>query len=204
MSNNNNNNIHLKHIFPGMKDKKEWVGIAFRTGNITSPYDTMIMTGTLGHFVHCELILGRGAEADVFSSYNKDNCVSGFVRSMSEFNPQEWTILTMPANDTRNARAMSLQLLDLGIPYNAKDLWQCCVKVMLPFETEVDCNNAMEWKQKGVFCSQMCLLFLRKMVQNGDLSVNNVLKHHLETVHSRGCSPNMLYNIIAQHCTRIM
>jgi len=181
------------HIFPTMTDKKNWIGIAFKIGSFSSAYETLIMSATFGQFVHCEIILGDGMMSDVFASYHGS---MGFMRSCESYNPEQWVILYFPLKDGRNAKCLSLQLLDLNIPYNYTDLWQCCIQAMLPFESELDCQDPNTWK-KGVFCSQMCLLYLRYLMRVGDIEVNDVLKHHLESVHSRGCSPNMLYGVLA-------
>lgn len=181
------------HLFPSMTDKKSWVGVAFKIGSFSSAYETLIMGSTFGQFVHCELVIGDGMMSDVFASYHGS---LGFMRSCEEYDPRLWVVLYMPLKSIKNAKALSLQLLDLQIPYNYTDLWQCCVKAMLPFESELDCTNPETWKQ-GVFCSQMCLLYLRFLMRVGDIEVCEQLQHHLESVHSRGCSPNMLYSILS-------
>ncbi len=192
-----------QHVFPQMAKEGKWVGVAFRNGSMYSPYEAVVMSGTMGPFVHCELILGDGALGDVYASYNDERITSGFCRSLDVFESGKWVILKLPVKSLDKARGLTLRLMDLQIPYNQNDLWQCCIKAILPFETELSCDNADEWKKRGVFCSQMCLLFLRMMQKNGDLDAPDALAHHLSCVHSRGCSPNMLYSILSQYATRI-
>lgn len=189
-----------QHYFPAMEGLDKWVGIAFRTGDYTNVYEDVVMAATLGSFVHCELIIGEGKIADVYSSYCEGNKLSlGFTRSVNQFFPQNWTILVHPLTDTVHAKKLALSLLGLNLPYNSRDLWQCCLQAMLPFESELDCDLPESWKPSGVFCSQMCLLFLRHLARVGELQTNITFKHHLESLHSRGCSPNGLYCMLSQY-----
>lgn len=194
----------MQHFFENMSKEDKWVGVAFRKGSTSAPYDMLIMSSTLGPYVHCELLLGEKNKADAYSSYNNDNFTSGFTRSISEYNPNEWRVLAIPVTNTQNAKVLSLQLLDANIPYNSNDLWQCCVKALLPYETELECDNVDTWKAKGVFCSQMCLLFLRMLARKNDMQIHPSLRNHLENVRSRGCSPNMLHSILQQYFMPIM
>lgn len=195
--------MYINHYFPTMTNHPTWVGVAFKTGTMTSAKDIIVMGATLGPYVHCELIFGTGMQSNVFASYDDTQKNSGFMRSLNTFNDQEWLVLTSPVSDLKTAQIMSLQLLDLEIPYNHNDLWQCCIKAVLPFEDDLDCDLLHTWKHTGVFCSQMCLLFLRHFARTGVLDANDTLKHHLEYVHSRGCSPNMLYEILKNHFVSI-
>ena len=88
-------------------------------------------------------------------------------------------------------------MIDLKIKYNTSDLWQCCIKTLLPFETELDCHKPESWKN-GVFCSQLSLLVLRRLVDESAISIPTPMAHIINNVHSRGCSPNTLYNIVKQ------
>lgn len=191
--------MQVNHYFPSMKDNPQWIGVAFKIGSFYNPQDVIIMGSTVGRYVHCELILGKGMTSDVYAAYDGDVPGSGFTRSCEVYDPKDWVVYSLPANDLTRAKVMSLQLIDAKISYNRKDLWQCCIKAALPFESDLDCDLVDTWKPHGIFCSQMCLLFLRHMARVGDINVNETLKFHLENVHSRGCSPNMLFEIIRNH-----
>jgi hypothetical protein len=84
----------------------------------------------------------------------------------------------------------------LQLPYNSRDLWQCCIKIMLPFEKDLDCNNLPSWCKQGVFCSQACLLILRRLAAGGFLHLPRGVD--LAHVNSRGCSPNSLHALLSQ------
>lgn len=154
------------------------------------------MGATWGPYVHTEFILGRNQLGKSYSAY--DN-LAGFTTSKSKYTEPLWKILTFPLKQDGYDKtyAMILQLLDLQLPYNSNDLWQCCVKLALPFETELDCERPSTWS-KGVFCSQVSLLLLRRMARADLLEASPNLKLAIENVHSRGCSPNMLFSIL-QH-----
>lgn len=196
--------MNKTHVFPCMQDKGKWIGIAFKTGDWYDPYEAVIMGSTVGQYVHCELVIGDNEKADVYSSYDSKQLCCGFARSIEDYTPKRWTLLTHKLADTQNAKKQVLQILDKNLPYNKSDLWQCCIKTMLPFESELDCELVDTWKHSGVFCSQMCLLFLRHMARVGDLTTNPHLKHHLESVHSRGCSPNLLFGILSPFFTTVV
>jgi len=189
--------MNIKHSFPCMKNKGKWIGVAFRYGDWYNPYEALIMGSTLGSLVHCELIIGENSQGNVYSSYNNEHVNSGCTRSIENFNTPKWLLLTQQVIDTTKSQAHILTMLENKLQYNVRDLWQCCVKTMLPFEQELDCDMVETWKPHGVFCSQMCLLFLRHAARVGELPVTVHLKHNLENVHSRGCSPNLLYHILS-------
>jgi len=191
-----------KKCFPGMRDKGTWIGVAFQRGVFSDWYHDLIMIGTLGSYVHCELLLGDGMYADAFASYYDTNLSEGFMRSKEYYDPREWVVLSYPVSDLIKAHALCVFLLDAKIPYNTRDLWQCCVGLALPFEQEIDCTQPSHWK-KGVFCSQMCLLFMRYMHLQNNIKINSVCEHHLKHIHSRGCSPNSLYAFLSHFCNKI-
>jgi hypothetical protein len=148
----NISNTPQQHFFPAMENMGKWVGIAFRTGDMHNLYEDCVMLGTVGKFVHCELIIGDGKIADIYSSYCDSGTISsGFTRSVNTYFPENWVIVTHPMRDTVAAKTLALNLLSMNLPYNSHDLWQCCVKTMLPFESEIDCDMPEAWKG-GVFC----------------------------------------------------
>lgn len=197
MSNKKAPENNLKHYFPSMVNQQQWIGVAFKKGSLLVPYEALIMSSTFGTFVHCELILGHGSVGDVYASYDTNHEGCGFQRSTEPFTSDKYVVITLPLKDDgKTAHTLALRLIDLKLPYNSSDLWQCCIKAMLPFESDLDCEKVDTWKG-GVFCSQMCLLFMRNLVKNKSVDFSPALHHHLENVHSRGCSPNALYNILA-------
>jgi hypothetical protein len=84
----------------------------------------------------------------------------------------------------------------MRLPYNARDLWQCCVPVMLPFEGDMDCQRVETWRRTGVFCSQLCLLLLRRLVLAGAVRLPPRSAGLVLGTNSRGCSPNSLHRML--------
>jgi len=157
------------------------------------------MNATSGPFVHCELLLGRADKYQAFSSYE---FVGGFIPSQNVHTHPQWTILRFPLssrneNALKSAYSIILQTLDLGLPYNYTDLWQCCIKSMLPYENDLDARTPASWSG-GVFCSQAVLLLLRRILQTGGIihSMHPGIEHAILSTNSRGCSPNCLYSIL--------
>ena len=69
---------------------------------------------------------------------------------------------------------------------------------MLPFERDLDCNRVDTWRSSGVFCSQVCLLLLRRLAGQGLLPcLEPRTAADLDRVNSRGCSPNTLHRLVA-------
>lgn len=192
----NDKSKSVKHEFPCMQGKGNWVGVAFRKGRMEVPFEATAMVATLGPYVHTELIVGKDSLADVYSSFESKDAQYGFVRSDSVFDKENWSIVYLPLQSLTHAQGMSLALLASNVPYNHNDLWQCCITCALPFEEELACDQVEDWKTHGVFCSQMCLLFLRSLMHHGDLVTAPGLAHMLENTHSRGCSPNLLFGIL--------
>lgn len=181
--------------YPGMRGC--WVGVAFRRGQ-PGLHDRMVMATTLGSKVHAEFLVGVGPCAYAYSAFDGP----GFVRSRNVHVPTDWTVLALPVWDVRAAHAMVLQAVASGLPYNNADLWQCAVKAMLPFEAELDCQRPESWAG-GVFCSQACLLLMRRMARAGIIAGPAPFHRALESVHSRGCSPNTLFGIMAPACVTV-
>jgi hypothetical protein len=185
-------------MYPGMKG--DWLGIAFRHGHARRLEDDVIMTTTFGRWVHCEVILGRGEGGNAYGAYQGQG---GFLRSLHRHTPDEWEVYAIPLRDPKPLHGHLLYLLSLGIPYNYGDLWQCCVKAMLPFERELDCDRPGQWAAAGgLFCSQAALLVLRHSIRHGLVECPPGLDKLVEATHSRGCSPNTLHGIIARSWAR--
>lgn len=185
-----------RFAFTHMKDVPHWVGVAFKRGSMSKAYDVGVMSATMGPYTHTELLIGNGPNALGYTAYIEKN--SGFMRSLyNAYDPREWDVWVHPLSDSTEARTYALMLSDAKIRYNTSDLWQCCVQVMLPLETELNCDLIdSNWNNRGLFCSQACLLFLRHLTHTGALKVSDTLQHHVNTVHSRGCSPNALHGIV--------
>ena len=171
-----------------------WIGVAFRRGSYQSIWETFITKTTGGPFVHCEIVVGCGSRMQAFTSLEG---VGGFVQSQHCHSWPDWVTVTIPISREMYLRVVGKckEILALHIPYNWLDLWQCCIHIMLPYERDLDCNKHSSW-HSGVFCSQMCLLFLRMMSRDGAFPSKRQLMIRLEGVNSRGCSPNQLYAIL--------
>jgi hypothetical protein len=172
-----------------------FLGIAFFKGSQHSAWDSLVRASTHGPYVHTELFLvGNGFT----SSYGAFHGIGGFLPSRNKYHPDSWDTLIFPLSVSGYDHALLLasQLTLQGIPYNTRDLWQCCVKCILPFEKDVDCQSPSSWA-KGVFCSQACLLFMRCLARRGLLPLHTGLRQRMEFTNSRGCSPNDLFKMLA-------
>ena len=168
----------------------EFLGVAFRRGNWRSWRDDVIMTATLGQFVHCEILLRGRAYASI-------DGVGGFMRSRyARHDTPEWHIVQVPVKRPDQALSPVLDILSQRLKYNTSDLWQCCVSVMLPWESELDCERPETWHGTGVFCSQVTLLLLRRLVRLDVIDLGPRRNELVEATHSRGCSPNALFHLL--------
>ena len=182
-----------------------YVGVAFLRGSPHSIAERFIMEATGGPYVHTEFILQSGADVRLYTAANiaRGDRVGGFMpsaRLRTLPDPARWEIVRFPVTPAAYAAtyALVLQLLSMQLPYNARDLWQCCVKLMLPFERDLDCNRVDTWRSSGVFCSQVCLLLLRRLAGQGLLPcLEPRTAADLDRVNSRGCSPNTLHRLVA-------
>jgi hypothetical protein len=175
-----------------------WIGVAFRHASPSIAKDRIISCLTRGPFVHTEIILADG-KGGMRAYAAKDN-TSGFSPSNS-FNAacgshHAWTTVRYSLGSPqayKHVYAIILQLISLALPYNSQDLWQCCVQIALPFEHDLDWRYPETWKGAGVFCSQVALLILRKLASEGVLPL---VPDSIQTVNSRGCSPNQLFRLL--------
>lgn len=175
------------------------LSIAFRIGDMRSLWERTIVDTTGGPFVHAEIALSHGNDVRAYSSF----AGTGFTVSPNRRSMQgpDWRVVSLPLHPGgyKAAYGLILQTLAMNLPYNNQDLWQCCFKLMLPFEQDLDCNNLETWRPTGVFCSQACLLLLRKLAAMGVFSQPALVDWAgLNGVNSRGCSPNALYTLLTQ------
>ena len=178
----------------------DWLGIAFKRGSRYRLWDDLIMGATLGSWVHCELVVGRN---NIGRGYAAFQGARGFMPSQSEHTPREWAMFVLPVADPTAVRAHVMAVLSQDLPYNYTDLWQCWMTAMLPWETELDCARPESWKETGVFCSQVALLFLRQLARQRAIVLPSDTKTLVEATHSRGCSPNMLFGLLNRSCQRV-
>ena len=193
--------MSLKHV----RSQNTFVGVAFLRGDPRRMSDQVVMQATWGPFVHSEIFLQRDEDIRFYTACSPLG--KGFVPSVRLHGIQtwdNWEIVRVPfvqQGGYEIAYSLILQILAMSLPYNNKDLWQCCVKVMLPFEDDLDCDNLVTWQKSGVFCSQVCLLILRRLARRQAIGLTNDSSPGrgsavLENLNSRGCSPNTLYNIL--------
>lgn len=178
------------------------VGVAFKRGSPLTWGDTLIMRSTAGPFVHAELFLQNGSHARFYTSV--DVPASTFPCAIMPTPSRlplsgDWESIRFPVTQHgfTVAYALILELLSLPIPYNSRDLWQCAVKLMLPFERDLDFARPSTWTGHGVFCSQLCLLVLRRLVALGHIVPPPYRISQLFGRNSRGCSPNDLFRLLA-------
>lgn len=178
----------------------DWLGVAFRRGDGASLIDDIVMGATLGSWVHCEILRGKGPAYRAYAAFRG---VGGFLPSANEHAPPRWALFVIPVADPAAVQTHVLRLLALHLPYNYADLWQCCVTAMLPWETELDCEHPETWRASGVFCSQAALLLLRALSRKGAVVLPADTHALVEATHSRGCSPNALFGLLNRACTRV-
>lgn len=176
-----------------------WLAIAFLRGDPHTQRDRMITRFTQGPYVHTEIILAKGDDMRAYSSFEGVGglvpCTPKSVRALD----RQWASVWFPLlpGGYEKAYALILRILATTVPYNTLDLWQCCIKVCLPFEKDLDCGRPEEWAPRGVFCSQVALLFLRQLTRCGTVALSPDQTALVETTNSRGCSPNTLFKILA-------
>ena len=170
--------------------------VAFLRGNPRNLHDAFVMDGTWGPYVHTEVILTPPAgPARAYSSYD---LVGGVVPVVPHAYGPEWDMVAFPLAPAGfcSVYAMLLAMIAARPPYNRADLWQCCLPFFLPFEADLDCARGDTW-QRGVFCSQLACLVLRRAAREGCLPASSARRARLEAVNSRGCSPNALFLLLA-------
>lgn len=173
-----------------------WIGVAFLKGDVKRFGDDVVMGATWGEMTHCEFVIGTGNSVKSYGAFTN----TGFCDSPNQIVGPRWHLTCFPVKDHSVTYPFVLRALSLRIPYNEKDLWQCVMKAMLPFESELDCNAPETWVPHGVFCSQVCLLLLRKFCRDKVIACPPQLAALLESTHSRGCSPNTLFYTLDMFC----
>jgi hypothetical protein len=182
------------------------VGIVFMRGNPSAMGDNVIMQATWGPFVHTEFLMMDSHNTKTYTAlgaFNRRDQISGFTRTeileCAAIGPHLIT-MNIPVEHGlagyNKVKSFIMQLLTERIPYNYKDLWQCCFKALLSYEEDVACSDPKSWKDHGVFCSQACLLILRWLCREGLVKLPDVTRDLIESTHSRGCSPNTLFRIM--------
>lgn len=187
--------------YQAMKNKGDWIGIAFKTGSFRYLQDDAIMGLTFGEFVHCEVVIGNDENGKAYGAFQGPGG-GGFMPSDNKHVPPEWALFTMPLKKPTQTRGVLLHMLTLNLPYNYADLWQCCISTLLPWETELDCDKPESWR-KGVFCSQAALLVLRRLARMDAIECPSDTRRLLEAFHSRGCSPNALFGLLNRETKRV-
>lgn len=191
----------MNHMLGVKIPEGDWIGVAFERGRIREVNDDLIMAATMGAFVHCELMRGKGQR--VFQVYTSFNAAGGFVLSENKPLPPQWALFVFPVTNPSAVHATILSVLALNLPYNSTDLWQCCFKAMLAWESELDCERPETWRHSGVFCSQVALLLLRAFARRGHIVLPADTRDLIEATHSRGCSPNTLFWLLSRSCQRV-
>lgn len=179
--------------------QQHYLGVAFRRGLTKDWNDLLVMESTQGPYVHTELFLQRGNASRFYTSVNADRRPCAITPTSRRLPlPPHWEAVRYPVSQRgyRAAYALILQLMTLPIPYNSRDLWQCAIPLMLPFERDLDCMDPPSWTGPGVFCSQFCLLVLRRLAAQGVVHAEPSLLHLLADTNSRGCSPNALHRLL--------
>lgn len=178
---------------------QHYVGIAFRRGTPHDWHDLLVMQTTKGPFVHTEMFLQKDQASRFYTAVDSGARVHGITPTRRSLPlPANWEAVRFPVKPSgyKVAYALLLHLISLPIPYNNEDLWQCAMPLLLPFEKDLDCMDLPSWTTHGVFCSQMCMLVLKRLAILGVVHVSPKLMHGLHATNSRGCSPNALHKLI--------
>ena len=195
-----------------------FIGVAFKRGNPGCLQDELIMQSTGGNLIHAEFMLGRPYDIRCYTACSMLQQGSVQIKYESGFTPSRrfksmprrdegWECVCFPlrggAGGYQLVYSVLLQLIALQLPYNYRDLWQCCSKAALPFERDIDYTDFNEWKAHGVFCSQVCLLLLRRFDSQGLILIQPpaARQHGVYAMNSRGCSPNRLAHLLLPPAT---
>ena len=174
-----------------------WIAIAFLRGDTHAQRDRFITRVTRGPYVHTEIVLTKDDDTRSYSAFDG---VGGLVPCTTRAKQgSQWSSIRfpLPPGGYERAYALLLRILATNPPYNNQDLWQCCIKVCLPFEQDLDCSKPEEWGPRGVFCSQVALFVLRQLARTGVIPLSQEQTDMVEATNSRGCSPNTLFSILS-------
>lgn len=169
-----------------------WLGIAFLKGQFWDPHDDLVMTSTMGRFVHCEIVVGNGEWGKAYSAFWG---VGGFVPSNSFIYPKQWCMFEIPLLNPSHLSSAIYDTVRAAPTYNQSDLWQCVIKAALPFEDDYVYTDPVSWKH-GVFCSQAAVLILRRLLASGAVQLPPDAAAAIWASNSRGCSPNGLHRML--------
>lgn len=171
--------------------------VAFLRGDPRSLHDAFVMDGTWGPYVHTEVVLTPASGPP--RAYSSFDAAGGVVPVAPHAYDRGWDLVTYPLPQAGfcGLYAMLLAMIAARPPYNSRDLWQCCVPIFLPFESDLDCTAPRTWAG-GVFCSQFACLLLRWACRVGHIRPTPACRLRLEAVNSRGCSPNELHKILTR------
>ena len=92
--------------YKGMRG--DWLGVAFRTGNIRYLQDDAIMGLTFGEYVHCEVIIGKDEDGKAYRAFQG---AGGFMPSGNKHMYPEWTLFAMPLKNPTQVRGMFLHMI---------------------------------------------------------------------------------------------
>jgi hypothetical protein len=115
------------------------VGVAFMRGDPRVFGDLVVMRATRGPFVHSEFFIQKDADIRFYTAANLVHDTNPLVAG--GFMPSRrlralptngaWETVRFPVSKEcyLSTYAWILQILAMKLPYNSRDLWQCCVQV---------------------------------------------------------------------------
>ena len=189
------------------RDSKYHIGFMHRTPVKCIPSDVVLAAVTHARFMHVDMLFvpPSGTEQDVdimkqlFSAYMGE--------SFCAYTPQKWTerdnsshallLLEVSEDEYYKARAYVCDLQVGKVPYNYVDLTLCALPNSMALTMAHD--SPPYPLPKTVYCSQAAILMLRHAMSPS--RKNAAIIGSLSRVNARACSPSMLYNILAPHCT---
>lgn len=164
------------------------VRICFCRATPGNSYERAIEVWTGGPWVHAEIELPGVGRWSAFDKPTEPFCRS--LRSSYDYAFE----YPLTADAAKSLHAYVLRIIARAPPYNRRDLWQCCVKLFLPLERDLDPHTPETWSR--VFCSQAVVLALKHMLDTRMLEFTPNGDRRVKLLNSRGCSPNSLFRML--------
>ena len=158
--------------------------IAIREGDAKDKTDKDVMFWTRGKFVHAEIVVMKGHIVS-YGAWEGES-PSFKARTPTEWMPQDqYKFFYVPLSEEKEKHAWAFleRMRNANLQYRLG--WECAIPEMVVrcIENDIDVHqDPSTWGP--IFCSQVVLLFLRKM-----------FVHPLLHTHSSHCSPTLLHQI---------
>ena len=162
--------------------------------------DTVVSWATWSEIVHSEIVVRDAAGLRSFSAYDKPPpaFVERVDRSVFARESLHWVFVKIPIDPAKKQVVYDFihSLIAANLRYATG--WECVLPETLVDRFQDDLHPltpASQWKTRGVFCSQVGLLFLKH------LQLRNCLRRDLSPClphNSFHCSPGFLYHFLTR------